>query len=66
MNQNRERARQRQTSVRGRTLIGASLLAVVLVACGTTTVGGSIEGSWQLESGSWYGNSIPVIDGLRT
>ena len=62
MNRNREQARQRQTFMRRRTLIGASLFALVLVACSTTIVGGSIEGSWQLESGSFDGVSITIVD----
>ena len=48
--------------MRKRTYIWALAVVVLLAACGTSTLGGSIEGSWQLESGTFDGEQITVVD----
>ena len=48
--------------MRKRSYIGAMAFTLLLAACGTTTTGRSIQGSWQLESGSFDGAPITIVD----
>ena len=47
-----------------RTLGLLVLLGVVLAACGEPAEPASIEGAWQLESGTLDGEPIPIVDGF--
>lgn len=38
------------------------VLAMTIAACGGTELSGSVEGAWQLQSGTHNGEPIPIVD----